>query len=96
MKLKKKTKLIIVFIVIIALCIGAFFAYKEVKRNIEYKKVFKELSNKVFYNNNPDFKDNLGKATGFAEYARLNPDVGRMQLIRVYCAKLRSLVCANE
>ena len=57
MKLKKKTKLIIVFIVIIALCIGAFFAYKEVKRNIEYKKVFKELSNKVFYNNNPDFKD---------------------------------------
>jgi type III restriction enzyme len=32
---------------------------------------------------NPDFKDNLGKAKGFAEYARLNPDVGRMQLIRM-------------
>ena len=31
----------------------------------------------------PDFKDNLGKAKGFAEYARQNPDVGRIQLIRM-------------
>lgn len=31
---------------------------------------------------NPDFKDNLGKAKGFAEYARQNPGVGRIQLIR--------------
>lgn len=29
-----------------------------------------------------DFKDNLGKAKGFAEYARQNPGVGRIQLIR--------------
>lgn len=27
---------------------------------------------------NPDFKDNLGKAKGFAEYARKNPGVGRI------------------
>ena len=32
---------------------------------------------------NPDFKDNLGKAKGFAEYARKNPGVGRIQLIRM-------------
>lgn len=32
---------------------------------------------------NPDFKDNLGKAKGFAEYARLNPGLGRIQLIRM-------------
>ena len=32
---------------------------------------------------NPEFKDNLGKAKGFAEYARQNPGVGRIQLIRV-------------
>lgn len=30
----------------------------------------------------PDFKDNFGKAKGFAEYARQNPGVGRIQLIR--------------
>ena len=30
-----------------------------------------------------DFKDNLGKAKGFAEYAKQNPDVGRIQLIRM-------------
>ncbi len=30
----------------------------------------------------PDFKDNLGKAKGFAEYARQNQEVGRIQLIR--------------
>ena len=30
-----------------------------------------------------DFKDNLGKAKGFAEYARQNPGVGRIQLIRM-------------
>ena len=32
---------------------------------------------------NPEFKDNLGKAKGFAEYARQNPGVGRIQLIRM-------------
>ncbi|MBP1927065.1 type III restriction enzyme [Sedimentibacter acidaminivorans] len=32
---------------------------------------------------NPYFKDNLGKAKGFAEYARQNPGVGRIQLIRM-------------
>lgn len=32
---------------------------------------------------NPNFKDNLGKAKGFAEYARQNPGVGRIQLIRM-------------
>ena len=32
---------------------------------------------------NPDFKDNLGKAKGFAEYARQNPGLGRIQLIRM-------------
>lgn len=31
----------------------------------------------------PDFKDNLGKAKDFAEYARQNPGVGRIQLIRM-------------
>ena len=31
----------------------------------------------------PDFKDNLGKAKGFAEYARQNPGVGRIQHIRM-------------
>ena len=31
----------------------------------------------------PDFKDNLGKAKSFAEYARQNPGVGRIQLIRM-------------
>lgn len=30
-----------------------------------------------------DLKDNLGKAKGFAEYARQNPGVGRIQLIRM-------------
>lgn len=30
-----------------------------------------------------DFKDNLGKAKGFVEYARQNPGVGRIQLIRM-------------
>lgn len=30
-----------------------------------------------------DFKDNLGKAKGFAEYAKQNPGVGRIQLIRM-------------
>ena len=32
---------------------------------------------------NPEFKDNLGKAKGFAAYARQNPGVGRIQLIRM-------------
>ncbi len=32
---------------------------------------------------NPSFIDNLGKAKGFAEYARNNPGVGRIQLIRM-------------
>ena len=31
----------------------------------------------------PDFADNLGKAKGFAEYARQNPGVGRIELIRM-------------
>ncbi|MCH4071819.1 DEAD/DEAH box helicase [Pseudoramibacter sp.] len=31
---------------------------------------------------NPEYNDNLGKAKGFAEYARQNPGVGRIQLIR--------------
>lgn len=30
----------------------------------------------------PSFSDNLGKAKGFAEYARQNPGVGRIELIR--------------
>ncbi|MEL7635670.1 DEAD/DEAH box helicase [Sporomusa sphaeroides] len=32
---------------------------------------------------NPEFKDNLGKAKGFAEYAKQNPGIGRIQLIRM-------------
>lgn len=32
---------------------------------------------------NPEYIDNLGKAKGFAEYARHNPGVGRIQLIRM-------------
>lgn len=32
---------------------------------------------------NSQYKDNLGKAKGFAEYARQNPGVGRIQLIRM-------------
>jgi type III restriction enzyme len=32
---------------------------------------------------NPTIIDNLGKAKGFAEYARQNPGVGRIQLIRI-------------
>lgn len=32
---------------------------------------------------NSELKDNLGKAKGFAEYARQNPGVGRIQLIRM-------------
>lgn len=32
---------------------------------------------------NPTITDNLGKAKGFAEYARNNPGVGRIQLIRM-------------
>lgn len=31
----------------------------------------------------PDFADNLGKAKGFAKYARQNPGVGRIELIRM-------------
>lgn len=31
----------------------------------------------------PSFADNLGKAKGFAEYARQNPEIGRIQLIRM-------------
>lgn len=31
----------------------------------------------------PSFADNLGKAKGFAEYARHNPEIGRIQLIRM-------------
>ena len=32
---------------------------------------------------NPSYEDNLGKAKGLAEYARQNPGVGRIQLIRM-------------
>jgi len=32
---------------------------------------------------NPDFKDNLNKAKAFAEYAKQNPELGRIQLIRL-------------
>lgn len=32
---------------------------------------------------NPDFKDNLGKAKGFARYATEEPRIGRIQLIRM-------------
>ncbi len=31
---------------------------------------------------NPEFKDNLGKAKGFAKYAEAEPKIGRIQLIR--------------
>lgn len=31
----------------------------------------------------PTRQDNLGKAKGFAEYARQNPGIGRIQLIRM-------------
>lgn len=31
---------------------------------------------------NPDFKDNLGKAKAFAQYAEDEPRIGRIQLIR--------------
>lgn len=32
---------------------------------------------------NPEYRDNLNKAKGFAEYARQNPGVGRIELIRM-------------
>ena len=32
---------------------------------------------------NPDFKDNLGKAKGLANYAANEPRIGRVQLIRI-------------
>ena len=32
---------------------------------------------------NPEYKDNLGKAKGFAEYDRQNPGLGRIQIIRL-------------
>lgn len=32
---------------------------------------------------NPDFKDNLGKAKGLAEYAANEPRIGRVQLVRI-------------
>lgn len=32
---------------------------------------------------NPDFKDNLGKAKGFARYAEAEPRIGRIELIRM-------------
>lgn len=35
--------------------------------------------------------DNLGKAKGFAEYARQNPAVGRLQLIRIINGQVRRL-----
>nr|WP_072514683.1 DEAD/DEAH box helicase family protein [Ndongobacter massiliensis] len=41
-----------------------------------------ELIIDVLEPHNPDFNDNLAKAKGFAEYARQNPGVGRIELIR--------------
>lgn len=35
--------------------------------------------------------DNLGKAKGFAEYARQNPGVGRLQLIRLLNGRIKRL-----
>ena len=35
--------------------------------------------------------DNLGKAKGFADYAKENPNVGRLQLIRLYGDKIKRL-----
>ncbi len=35
--------------------------------------------------------DNLGKAKGFAEYAKANPNVGRLQLIRLYNNRIKRL-----
>lgn len=35
--------------------------------------------------------DNLGKAKGFAEYARHNPGVGRLQLIRLLNGRINRL-----
>ena len=32
---------------------------------------------------NPDYKDNLGKAKGLAEYAANEPRIGRVQMIRI-------------
>lgn len=40
---------------------------------------------------NPEFRDNLPKAKGLAEYARQNPGVGRIELIR----KVRSVTGTN-
>lgn len=37
----------------------------------------------ILESHNPDFKDNLGKAKGFAEYEKQNPGVGEIQLIRM-------------
>lgn len=31
---------------------------------------------------NPEYKDNLGKAKGFAKYAENEPNIGRVQIIR--------------
>ena len=41
---------------------------------------------------NPEYIDNLGKAKGFAEYARQNPGVGRIQLIRM----AKDISCKNR
>lgn len=40
------------------------------------------ISSDILEPHDPDRRDNIGKARGFAEYAKNNPDVGRLQLIR--------------
>ena len=45
---------------------------------------------------NPEFKDNLGKAKGFAEYARQNPGVGRIQLILMSYWKIGEIIIRYE
>lgn len=48
------------------------------------REVQSEIADMIHtYVQDPAYKDNLGKAKGFAEYARQNPGVGRIQLIRM-------------
>ena len=42
---------------------------------------------------NPGFKDNLAKSKGFAEYARQNPCIGRIQLVRAPGLARRICIC---
>ena len=49
-----------------------------------YKDSDKEYVVDILKPHDPTRIDNLGKARGFVEYARLNPGVGRFQLICMY------------